>query len=153
MKNKLSVLYSKVKKDIVFKAPLGVETNDDIVFLNRLINRTFLSELRSRGYDVKTLRFEIKVNPASKPSKFRSLLRKHHQEWEEVSKIPVGTLVQFTCSRVTKGNPIKAYWVSQDEHWITVKLCHDVSSKVAAWKKGENRVFRKEYISIPKPIE
>jgi hypothetical protein len=63
--NKLKAYWNKKEKDIYFRYPLGIGTKCDAHFLSGVFNENFLNELRDRGYDISTLKFEILVDKNS----------------------------------------------------------------------------------------
>lgn len=56
---KLSAKWSKREKDIVVSWPDGKSTKSDARLLAGIIDDHMLSELDRRGYDIRTLKFEI----------------------------------------------------------------------------------------------
>lgn len=61
--NKLRARWSKGEKDILVTYPLGVQTKCDCNYLLSLMfNSDFEREMKSRGYDITTLKFEITVD-------------------------------------------------------------------------------------------
>ena len=57
--HKFRVNWSKREKDLVYHYPLGIMTKSDAHWLNGIFTEKFTDELESRGYDVKTFKFEI----------------------------------------------------------------------------------------------
>lgn len=70
--NSLAVEWSARERDITFFNPPGPQTNADAHMLHILFER-YIYELKSRGYDIKTLRFSIMKDPA-------------HPRWQEGAK-------------------------------------------------------------------
>lgn len=58
--NKLKVNYSKRERDLMIHHPLGIGTKADAHFLSGFFNQEFSDELTRRGYDITTLKFEVK---------------------------------------------------------------------------------------------
>lgn len=56
---KLRAYWSKDENDLIIDMPLGHQTKSDGRWLAHLLGKDALAELTARGYDVKTLRFEI----------------------------------------------------------------------------------------------
>lgn len=63
MQNKLKVNWSKKEKDLLITYPLGLGTVCDGHYIADLFNKSVVKELSDRGYDIKTLKFEISVDP------------------------------------------------------------------------------------------
>lgn len=79
-KNKLRARWSKSEKDVLFTYPLGVGTKCDGAYLaDEVFNKEFIQEMIDRGYDIKTLKFEIKINPEQEnfEKKFPSLSKEY----------------------------------------------------------------------------
>jgi hypothetical protein len=57
------------------------------------------------------------------------------------------THVQFNAQRIYKGNPVKGIVVSEDEEWVTIKLDHDLEGQANVWHEGEEKKFRKSFLS------
>lgn len=65
--NKLRARWSKGEKDILVTYPLGIQTKCDCNYLLcNIFNDNFVKEMKSRGYDLTTLKFEIKVDSNGK---------------------------------------------------------------------------------------
>lgn len=65
--NKLRARWSKAENDILFVYPLGIATKCDGMYLAfKCFNDEFVKEMADRGYDIKTLKFEIIVDENSK---------------------------------------------------------------------------------------
>ncbi len=60
--------------------------------------------------------------------------------------------IQFTAQRITKGNPVTGTFVSEDETWITVKLTKYIEGLANAWDIGEEKTFRKSFLTNLKII-
>ncbi|XZH78899.1 hypothetical protein ACSW8S_18695 (plasmid) [Clostridium perfringens] len=61
--NKLRARWSKREKDIVVTYPRGIQTVCDCNYLfSNVFNDDFVEEIKARGYDITTLKFEIKVD-------------------------------------------------------------------------------------------
>lgn len=74
--NKLRARWSKRENDILVTYPLGISTSSDMGYLfTDIFNKDFIQEMKSRGYDIKTLKFEITVdeNGDSYQEKFPTL--------------------------------------------------------------------------------
>lgn len=69
-KDKLRILWSKKQRELMFHWPLGIATKSDAHYLYGIFNEVFICEMRQRGYDIQTLRFEI--SPSSGNEKFVS---------------------------------------------------------------------------------
>lgn len=70
--NKLTAKWNKKEKDLVVKYPLGCGTNCDMAYLlYDVFNKAFIEEMKDRGYDLTSLKFEIAVDPNSKTFKDR----------------------------------------------------------------------------------
>lgn len=77
--NKLMAKWSKREKDIIINYPLGIQTNCDMNYLFcEVFTTEFKKEMENRGYDITTLKFEIKVDEKGKrfKEKFPTLSRK-----------------------------------------------------------------------------
>jgi len=74
IKDRLKAVWNKREKDVMFHFPLGVLTKSDAHWLSGIFNKQFTQELESRGYDITTLRFEIKVGD-NRPDKFESIMK------------------------------------------------------------------------------
>lgn len=59
-----------------------------------------------------------------------------------LEKIEKGSKVEFTASRILKGNPIKGTVVGMDEEWIDIKLAHYIEGINNWWNKDEVKSFR-----------
>lgn len=80
---KLTAKWSKKEKDLMVKYPLGCGTNCDSVYLLcDVFNKTFIEEMKDRGYDIKSLKFEISVDPNAKTfrERFPTLAREYKNE-------------------------------------------------------------------------
>lgn len=65
--NKLRANWSKREKDIIVHYPLGIGTGCDCNYLlSDIFNKEFMEEMKSRGYDLSTLRFSINVDTKHK---------------------------------------------------------------------------------------
>ena len=65
-KNKLKVRWFKGRKELVYTYPCGINTKEDNYFIMEdVFNRKFIKEMKERGYDIETLKFEIKVDEKS----------------------------------------------------------------------------------------
>lgn len=81
--NKLTVKYSKREKDIVCHYPKGILTKCDCNYLfSEVFTDEFVKEIKSRGYDITTLKFEIKVDEKGErfEEKFPSLYKQCLEE-------------------------------------------------------------------------
>ena len=77
--NKLRARWSKRHKTIVSTYPLGISTNCDTNYLlSDIFNKEFINEMVDRGYDISTLKFEIKVDENAKgfEDKFPTLAKR-----------------------------------------------------------------------------
>ncbi len=81
--NKLKVSYSKKEKDLMFDYPLGIRTKSDGHYLSDIFNEQFTNELKERGYDIESLKFEITVKPELRPDKFETLLKEKNEVIEK----------------------------------------------------------------------
>ena len=87
--NKLRARWGKGAKDILVTYPMGMGTCCDCNYmLGDIFTREFEKEMKERGYDIKTLKFEIKVDEKSKTfkEKFPTLAKeledsKEKTEW------------------------------------------------------------------------
>lgn len=61
--NKLRARWSKKEKDLLVTYPLGRGTSCDMGYLFGIFNKEFIKEMKDRGYDIMSLRFEIAVDP------------------------------------------------------------------------------------------
>ena len=68
--DKLRAFWSRSDGDLTFYAPTGYGTVSDSRFLASALSKEFIDELRDRGYNPETLRFEI--CPSNGNDKFRS---------------------------------------------------------------------------------
>ena len=74
--NKLRARWSKSEHDILLTYPLGKLTKCDTAYLAfKVFTDEFVKEMKDRGYDIKTLKFEIAVdkNGERYKDKFSSL--------------------------------------------------------------------------------
>jgi hypothetical protein len=61
--NKLRARWSKSENDILLTYPLGRMTKCDTSYLSfSVFTDKFVKEMKDRGYDIKTLKFEITVD-------------------------------------------------------------------------------------------
>lgn len=61
--NKLRARWSRSENDILLTYPLGIATKCDGAYLAfNCFNDKFVKEMTARGYDIKTMKFEITVN-------------------------------------------------------------------------------------------
>jgi hypothetical protein len=61
--NKLRARWSKSENDILLTYPLGRMTKCDGAYLAfKVFNNEFVKEMKDRGYNIKTLKFEITVD-------------------------------------------------------------------------------------------
>lgn len=61
--NKLRARWSKREKDILVNYPKGIGTVCDCNYLfSEVFTNNFVKEMKERGYDITTLKFEIKVD-------------------------------------------------------------------------------------------
>lgn len=64
--NKLRVRWFKGRKELVYTYPMGKNTKEDNYFMiEDVFNREFIKEMKDRGYDITSLKFEIKVDEKS----------------------------------------------------------------------------------------
>ena len=85
--NKLRARYSKREKDILITYPKGILTKSDGHYLaGKVFSDEFVEEIKSRGYDITTLKFEIKVDENGNrfKEKFPSLYEQSSQENESL---------------------------------------------------------------------
>ena len=76
--DKLKVNWSKRERDLIIYNPLGRGTNADAAYLFGFFNKDFIEEMAKRGYDITTLKFEIKpILPNFE--KFPTLSEQHEQ--------------------------------------------------------------------------
>ena len=73
-KHKLKAFWSKKENDVMIEFAMGIGTKGDGGFLAGIFNERFTNELKERGYDINTLKFEIVVNAESRPEKFATIL-------------------------------------------------------------------------------
>ena len=73
--NKLKAYWSKKENDVMIEFPLGVGTKSDAHWLSGIFNEQLTNELKDRGYDIESMKFEITVNPKLRPEKFATLLQ------------------------------------------------------------------------------
>lgn len=73
--NKLKAYWSKKENDVMIEFPLGIETKSDGHWLSWIFTEQIINELKERGYDVESMKFEVTVNPKLRPEKFATLLR------------------------------------------------------------------------------
>lgn len=80
--NKLTARWSKKEKDILVTYPLGIQTQCDMGYLFEVFNKNFIKEMKDRGYDIKSLKFEIKVDTESDTfeERFPTLAREYKNE-------------------------------------------------------------------------
>ncbi len=77
-KDKLRVYWSKKEHDLILYRPLGVQTSADAWFLSGFFNQELIDEMKRRGYDITTLKFEISPQfPTNRPDKFKTLNEKY----------------------------------------------------------------------------
>ena len=80
--NKLRAKWSKSERDIIINYPLGIQTNCDMAYLFcDVFTKEFKKEMEDRGYDITTLKFEIKVDEKGK--RFKEKFPTLSQEIEE----------------------------------------------------------------------
>ena len=80
--NKLRAKWSKREKDIIINYPLGIQTNCDMGYLfYDVFTKEFKKEMKERGYDIETLKFEIKVD--EKGERFKEKFPTLSKEIEE----------------------------------------------------------------------
>lgn len=75
-KDKLRIFWSERERDIYCDFPVGIGTKRDAHYLlGGVFTKEFADELERRGYDLSTLKFEIRVNKKSNiyKTKFPSL--------------------------------------------------------------------------------
>ena len=80
--NKLRARWSKAEKDILVTFPLGIQTECDANYLlSDIFTKDFVKEVTERGYDIKTLKFEIKVDETGKrfETKFPTLAKEEKE--------------------------------------------------------------------------
>lgn len=58
---KLKAYWDKESDDLSVEFPLGWNTNKDGSYLLKTFSKEFLEELKARGYDLKTLKFEVSL--------------------------------------------------------------------------------------------
>ena len=58
--DELKVNWSKRERDLMIHNPYGVHTNADAAYLFGFFNKDFIKEMAERGYDITTVKFEIK---------------------------------------------------------------------------------------------
>jgi hypothetical protein len=73
-KYKLKAFWSKKENDVMIDFPLGVMTKSDGHWLSGIFNEGFINELKERGYDIETMKFQVTVKPQLRPDKFATLL-------------------------------------------------------------------------------
>lgn len=81
--NKLRVKYSKRERDIVCEYPKGILTKCDSNYIfSEVFNDEFIEEIKRRGYDITTLKFEIKVDEKGErfEEKFPTLYKQSLEE-------------------------------------------------------------------------
>lgn len=81
--NKLRARWSKREKDILVTYPRGIGTVCDCNYLfSDIFTNEFVKEMEERGYDIKTLKFEIKVDEKGKrfKEKFPTLYKNSLEE-------------------------------------------------------------------------
>lgn len=73
--NKLRARWNKFEKDVYVTYPLGIQTSCDMAYLFGVFNKQFVDEMKARGYDITTLKFEITVdeNDERFPKRFPTL--------------------------------------------------------------------------------
>lgn len=69
--DKLRVTWGRGEREVLFHFPLGAGTRSDAHYLSSMVfTKEVTDELEARGYDLKTLRFEI--SPAAGNERFAS---------------------------------------------------------------------------------
>jgi len=58
-KDKLRASWSKRENDIMLYWPLGTSTKSDAHWLSGIFNDKFVEAIKNRGYDIKTMKFEV----------------------------------------------------------------------------------------------
>jgi hypothetical protein len=73
--NKLRVRWNKFEKDLWMTYPIGIQTKCDANYMCCIFNREFIEEIKKRGYDITTLKFEITVDEKNErfPERFPTL--------------------------------------------------------------------------------
>ena len=83
--NKLRARYSKRERDIVVTYPKGRGTVCDCNYLfSDIFTDDFVKDMESRGYDIKTLKFEITVDV--KGERFEEKLPTLYKQYQESLK-------------------------------------------------------------------
>jgi hypothetical protein len=73
LKYKLRIFWSKQENCLESWHPAGLFTNRDSKYLLSVMD-SIEKELQDRGYDIKTLKFEISPNLKDFPSKFQEII-------------------------------------------------------------------------------
>lgn len=77
-KDKLTVYWSKKENDLMLHHPLGRQTSADAWYLSEFFNQKLIAEMKRRGYDITTIKFEISpLFPTNRPEKFETLNQKY----------------------------------------------------------------------------
>lgn len=75
--DKLRVDWNKRENDVMFHYPLGLQTKTDAHYLHSSVfTDEFIEEIKKRGYDIKTLKFEIQPDFNRRPEKFQTIAKK-----------------------------------------------------------------------------
>lgn len=94
LKCQLRAKWSKKEEDIFFSHPLGHQTVADAHLLHSAITQEFLDDLKSRCYDVKTLKFSIAIdwsNPEARhryPTLWQAIRESIQQDAHQLSLFP-----------------------------------------------------------------
>lgn len=80
--NKLRAKWNKKGKDIAFNYPLGRGTQCDMGYLCGIFNKEFVEEMKNRGYDITSFKFEITVDNKGKifEERFPTLAKEYKNE-------------------------------------------------------------------------
>ena len=76
--DKLRATWSKKEKDVMLHFPLGRLTKSDAHWLSGIFTAEFIQELKERGYDHTTMKFEVypDLKGSKAEYKFPTLLKK-----------------------------------------------------------------------------
>lgn len=91
-KYKLNVEWDPRIEDVTVEFPLGVQTKADGALILDRINRDLVMELKSRGYNINTMKFSIEIdfnNPKAN-ERFPTLMAKFREELSDLQAKAAG---------------------------------------------------------------
>lgn len=79
--DKLRVYWSKKESDLMIYHPMGRNTSADGWYLNKFFNSEFIEEMKRRGYDLSSVKFEI--SPDLTNERFDIIAKKYSEKENE----------------------------------------------------------------------